>query len=152
MAGTLKAAATGLLAGVAGTAAMTATQRIEQSLTGRQDSRVPAQVGAKLTERTPQSSSQSKQMGTTVHWAHGISMGALRGILGRTSLSPGAASSLHFVLVWSGDALLYTALGITPPPWKWAMKDLVTDFGHKLVLSTITSAVYVAGRRGEPVA
>lgn len=134
----------GLVAGVAGTAAQTLSQRIEQSVSHREDSMVPAEVGAVLFEPQLTSPEEVKRLGLGVHWGHGISMGVLRGALALTPVGPVAASVLHFVLLWSGDVLLYKGLGVAPWPWKWGGKAIGTDLFHKFVLSAVTSAVFVA--------
>jgi hypothetical protein len=144
MSGTKRAIGWGLAAGVAGTAAMTLSQRLEQSFTHREGSTVPAQVGAKVMGSAPATEEGALQMGWAVHWSHGVTMGLVRGLLGLTPMSAGAASAVHFGALWGGDALLYRALGIDEMPWKWEKEGLVTDLGHKLVLSAVTSAVFVS--------
>jgi len=71
-------------------------------------------------------------------------MGAVRGLLGLTALGTVAASVLHYLVVWGGNVMLYVALGIAPMPWKWGGTALATDLFHKLVLSAVTSVVFVA--------
>lgn len=134
----------GLVAGAVGTVAQTLSQRLEQSITRRGDSMVPAEVGAMVFGPPLTNVGEVRQLGLAVHWGHGISMGLLRGALGLTPLGPLTASALHFVLVWSGDVVLYKGLGVAPWPWKWGAKAVSTDLGHKFVLSAVTSAVFVA--------
>lgn len=144
MGGITEALGWGIVAGVAGTAAMTLSQTVEQKLTKRPGSLVPAQVGAKLIEPEIETGAQAKKLNWAVHWGHGVTMGAVRGLLGATALSAAGASIIHFPLVWGGDVMLYAALGIAPAPWNWGGKELTTDLFHKFVLSAVTSAVFVA--------
>ncbi len=134
----------GIVAGVAGTAAMTLSETIEQKITKRPGSLVPAQVGAKIVEPPIKTGAQAEKLNWVVHWGHGITMGAVRGLLGATALGSLAASILHFPIVWGGDVILYAALGIAPAPWKWRGQDLGVDLFHKFVLSAVTSVVFIA--------
>ncbi len=145
MQGTLKAVAWGLVAGVAGTAAQTLSEKMEMSFTKRPASLVPAQVGAKLVAPPLRTGTDAVRLNWTVHWMHGIMMGAVRGLLAVTPLGPAAASLLHFPLVWGSDVMLYAGLHIAPAPWKWSGEELATDLFHKGVLSAVTSLVFIRG-------
>ena len=141
----LGALSRGMVAGAVGTAAMTVSQRLEMAVTGRAGSDVPGQVGAHLVPgKDPGSPTDVAQLNGTVHWTHGIAMGAVRGALDVAALSGPRASLAHFALVWGGDAALYRALGIAEPPWRWSAADLVTDMTHKGVYAAVTGATYDA--------
>ena len=142
--GLLEAVLKGLAAGVVGTAAMTISEKIEQSKTGREDSMVTAEVGAILTKPSLETGAQVAKLGKIVHWTHGVTWGMVRGLLALTPLNSFAASALHYVSLWSSDALLYRALGIQPLPNRWGAQTLITDLFHKLVLSVVTSLVFLA--------
>lgn len=135
----------GMAAGAAGTLAMTVSERLEMALSKREPSTVPGQVGAHLLPRQdPNSTAAVARLNAPVHWAHGISMGALRGALDLAGLRGPAASAAHFALVWGGDAALYRALGIAEVPWRWGADELVPDLVHKGVYAAVTGAVYDA--------
>ncbi len=142
-----RAAARGMLAGAVGAAAMTLTQRLEMSLSGRAPSTVPGQVGAHLLPGSdPARPGDVARLNTPVHWGHGIAMGALHGVLDELGLHGPAASATHFALVWGGDAALYRALGIADAPWRWSRDELASDVLHKGVYAAVTGAVYDALR------
>ncbi len=137
----------GMVAGAVGTVAMTLSERVEMSLSGRAPSTVPGQVGAHLLPGAdPTSSSDVARLGGPVHWGHGVAMGALRGVLDVAGLEGPAASAAHFALVWGGDAALYRALGIADVPWRWGADELGADLLHKGVYAAVTGAVYDALR------
>ncbi len=139
MSGGARALALGAAAGLAGTAAMTATQAIEMRLTRREPSLVPGQALAGLLRRDAQGE-ELERLSTTMHWGHGIAMGALRGLMGHPG---GRLVGLgHFAALWGGDDALYVALGLAPPPWRWERSALLTDLGHKGVYAAVTSAAY----------
>ncbi|MDQ4142227.1 MAG: hypothetical protein M3198_00525 [Actinomycetota bacterium] len=134
----------GLAAGVAGTAAMTASEKIEQSITGREDSMVTAEVGAMVAKPPIETGAQAQKLGQVVHWMHGVTWGAVRGLLALTPLNAFTASALHYASLWTSDALLYRVLKIEPLPHQWEKQALVIDLFHKLVLSAVTSLVFLA--------
>ena len=134
----------GLIAGTAGTVALTLAEHAEMKLSGREPSTVPGQVGAKLLGRDPDADAALIQrLSPVVHWTHGIALGAARGLLDAAGLSSRAATLAFYPLVWGGDALLYRALGIAPAPWRWSRGELLTDLFGKGVLAFATSGVYV---------
>ena len=118
----------GMVAGAVGTVAMTLSERVEMSLTGRAPSTVPGQVGAHLLPGAdPANPSDVARLGGPVHWGHGVAMGALRGVLDVAGLQGPAASAAHVALVWGGDAALYRSLGIADVPWRWSRNELGAD-------------------------
>ena len=129
---------TGLVAGAAGTALMTAAQYAEMRVTGRPTSTTPGQFAAMLLRRNPRNRREAARLTPAVHTAYGLTMGGLRGLLG-----PGASRSLaHFALLWSGDALLYKATGIADWPWRWSRRDWVADLVGKGTYAVGTSLVH----------
>lgn len=139
----------GLVAGVVGTVALTIAEKAEMSLTGREPSMVPGQVGARLSGHDPQTDvALVRRLNPIVHWGHGIGMGAVRASLDAVGMSRRSASAAFFPILWGGDAALYAALGVAPPPWRWSLQDLATDLFGKGVLAFATSGAYVALGRG----
>jgi len=141
--GILEAVLVGLLAGFIGTIVMTVSETVEMRLTGRPPSTVPGQVGAKTLGRDPNRVAHLERLSTGVHWLHGTSMGALRGLLALTGLGAVAATVVHYALVWGGDAATYRALGIAPAPWRWGAGELVTDLFHKGIYAVATGVAFV---------
>lgn len=135
----------GMVSGLLGTAAMTVSELLEMSLSGREGSKVPGQVGAHLLPgRDPSSPDDVQRLNTPVHWAHGITMGALRGALDTVGLRGPAATAAHFALLWGGDAALYRVLGVADVPWRWEPEELASDVGHKAVYAIVTGLTYDA--------
>jgi len=134
-----RALSLGALSGLAGTAAMTATQALEMRISGREPSLVPGHVAAGLLRREAKDE-ELESLSQGMHWAHGIAMGGLRGLMGHPGRS--AVGIGHFGALWTGDCALYVALGVAPPPWRWERGALLTDLVHKGVYAAVTSAVY----------
>lgn len=140
----VEAVGLGLAAGAIGTIALTAAEKAEMRLTGRQASMVPGQVAMKLIGRDPDRNPEGvKRLSPIMHWTHGIALGAVRGLLDVAGLSAVAATVVFVPLVWGGDALLYRALGVSPAPWKWERRALLTDLYGKAVLALATSGAYI---------
>jgi len=138
---TARAVAIGMAAGALGTAAMTAAQTVEIRLTGRKPSMVPAEVAAKLLRR-PRKTRKDPRLNWAMHWAHGTSMGAVRGLFDLAGLRGPRASLVHFALLWPTDGLLYRALDVAAAPWHWSRSEVATDVGHKLLYSVVTGVAY----------
>jgi len=64
-----------------GTIVMTLSQMLEIRLTGREPSTVPGQVGSKLFSLSPKNEHEMASLSNTVHWAHGIALGAVFGLI-----------------------------------------------------------------------
>lgn len=143
MIGVLEAVGYGLIAGLIGTIALTISEVTEMAITRREPSTVPGQVGAKLLGKDPATDPHLERRSSVVHWLHGTSMGAVRGLLALTGLGALAASTAFYVLLWGGDALLYKVLGIAPWPWRWDPRELATDLFHEGVYAAVTSVAFL---------
>jgi len=133
----------GLVAGSIGTLALTLSERLEMSVSGRAASQVPGQVGTHLLHGAePGSEADVQRLTGPVHWAHGIAMGTLRAAIHRAGFQGPVASLIHFALVWGADAALYRALRIADVPWRWSPAELGTDVMHKGVYAAVTGLVY----------
>src|SRR5919112_2682397 len=137
-----RAALRGALAGLAGTAAMTAGEKVEQSVTHRPDSYVPARTLTALTtgRRLP-GSARPPVRNHLMHWGTGAVVGALRGIWSAAGLRGPRASAWHTVVRLAVDQTLENVTGVGAPPWTWSRRDQVVDVAHKAVYSFTTGAV-----------
>jgi hypothetical protein len=138
----LHSISTGAVAGLIGTAAMTAAQAAEMRISGRRPSMVPGHVASKLLRLEPQDDEALARISIRMHWAHGMTQGVLRALIGRLGLRGAAAAGAHFALMWSSDAVLYKVLGISPWPWKWSASELAPDVVHKGLYVVATSSAY----------
>jgi hypothetical protein len=138
----------GLAAGAVGTVALTLAEKAEMALTGREPSTVPGQVGARLSGHDPHADAGLvERLNPIVHWGHGTAMGVVRGLLDAAGISRTPATLAFFPIVWAGDAALYFALGIAPPPWQWSRQELMTDLFGKGVFAFSTSGAFIALER-----
>ena len=137
-----RAALRGALAGLAGVAVMTAGEELEQQLTGRPNSYVPARTLTALTtgRRLPESA-RPPVRNHLMHWGTGAAVGALRGVWAAAGLRGVRASLWHTGVRLAVDQTLENVTGVGSPPWTWSRQDQVVDVGHKAVYSLVTGTV-----------
>src|SRR5687767_5488428 len=73
--------AKGLLAGAVGVAAMTAAEKLEQALTGRPSSYVPAYTLERLLGLPARPDRERLGLNWAMHWGQGIALGAVRALM-----------------------------------------------------------------------
>jgi len=131
---------TGLLAGLAGTAVMTAGQTVEMRLTGREASTDPAKAVENLTGEEPRDAQGEQALSTAAHFAYGTVLGLTLGLL-RDVKEP-ARTGAFFVGAWGLGVLIETWLHPDQPPPKWNAQQLATDIGHHLVYAVTAAYAY----------
>ncbi|MGY1838710.1 MULTISPECIES: hypothetical protein [unclassified Modestobacter] len=137
-----RAAVRGALAGLAGVAVMTAGEKLEQQLTGRPNSYVPARTLTALTtgRRLP-GSARPPVRNHLMHWGTGATVGALRGVWAAAGLRGWRANAWHTSVRLAVDQTLENATGVGAPPWTWSRRDQVVDVLHKAVYAFATGAI-----------
>ncbi len=139
-----RSAARGAVAGLAGTAAMTAFQHlVEMPITGRQESYEPANLVEKLLPVHPKRPAGRRRLNYIAHFGVGVGWGAAHGVLAsRLGLRGQAAVAAVFGTLWPADVLGVAALGVHDPPWKWSLQDAGIDLADKLVLAQATGFAF----------
>jgi hypothetical protein len=135
-----RAAALGAASGLVGVAVMTAAEKLEQRLTRRPSSYVPAHTLARLAG-LPHPDADDWPRNMAMHWANGVVLGALRGIMAAANLRGPLAAAMHAPLRLTWDQTLENLTGVGAPPWTWPRDELVIDVAHKTVFSLATGAV-----------
>ena len=132
----------GAVAGVAGTVVMTAFQRlVEMPVTGRADSFAPADFAERVLPVHPRTRAGRSRLNTATHFALGGMWGAAFGVAARRGLRGQRAVHAVFAVVYTGDVLLNTALGLYRPR-TWSRQDVLVDVLDKYVLAQATGAVF----------
>ena len=137
----LGAAGRGMVAGLVGVAAMTAGEQLEQALTRRPDSYVPARTLLRLLGRRPNDRDQPFVANHAMHWATGATLGALRGMWAVVGIRGTEANLTHTVLRLAFDQTLENTTGVGAPPATWPRGERVVDVAHKAVYSFVTGLV-----------
>ncbi len=134
--------ARGAVAGLAGTAAMTAFQLgIEMPLTGRAESYAPADLVGRLSPAAPRGKRQRRLLNYGAHFGVGLGWGMGHAALARRGLRGQRAVGVAFAVLWTGDVIANTALGLDKP-WRWSLQDLAIDVIDKLVLAEVTGLAF----------
>lgn len=129
-----------VLAGVAGTAAMSAAYASERRLRHRRqpvdydDSLVPGQIVASIMHLPHVTAKEDYELGMGLRWGYGSAFGLFHGLLRRTIGEPWATAVFAGTLM-SATFSLFPLLGRTPPPWRWPADVMATCLA--------THAIYV---------
>lgn len=132
----------GLVAGLAGTAAMTVSSTLEARLTGRGASSTPADAVESAFDLEPSTEEAEQRLNSLAHWGYGTGWGAVRGLLGAAGLSGPTATAAHFAAVWGGEQVALPALDVGQPTWAYGAKATATDVLHHAVYSIATGVAY----------
>ena len=135
-----RAALRGAVAGLAGAAAMTLGEKLEQRLTGRPSSYVPARTLAHLLGMSsPDADRWGRNM--AMHYGTGAVAGALRGLMSASNLRGPLASLMFTEIRLSIDQTLENGTGVGAPPWTWPHDELAIDVLHKAVYAFATGSI-----------
>jgi hypothetical protein len=133
----------GLVAGLAGTAAMTISSSLEARIRQRAASSAPARATAKvLGIKEFEDDIAAARFNDLSHWGYGTMWGVVRGLLAATGLSPKAATAAHGAAVWGSAAVTLPALEVAPPFVFWGRKEVAIDLWHHAVYATATGIAY----------
>ena len=148
-----RAIRSGVLAGVAGVAVMTAAERLEQAVTGRPDSLVPGRAAERLLGLEPVAEGNVRWRMWAMHFGMGAGIGALRGVMAFAGLRGPWASAMFTVVRLTADQTVENWTGVGAPPWTWPAEEQAVDLLHKAVYAFTTGLVadqLVASRTGTP--
>lgn len=141
----LQLAGIGLLAGLAGTLAMSLSQSAEMRLTGRKPSDVPAKAVETLVQQPIEDDDSEKQLSTAAHFAFGTSLGL--GLAAMAKVPEPVRGAAFFAGAWATGTTLITSLGLSDPPTRWKARQLATDLGHHAVYAATAAAAFFGLRR-----
>jgi hypothetical protein len=139
----------GLVAGVAGTAAMTVSSTLEARIRRRAASSAPARATAKvLGIKAFDSDLAQARFNDLSHWGYGTGWGVVRGLLAATGMSPRAATVAHGAAVYGAAQVTLPALEVAPPSIYWGAEEVAIDAFHHAVYAAATGLAYeLIGRR-----
>jgi hypothetical protein len=133
--------ALGALAGATGVAAMTAGEKLEQALTNRPNSYVPAHTLERLLGLPARPDSERLGLNWTMHWGQGVLLGMLRALMARGGMRGPMGSFIFMNARLLNDQTLENATGVGALPWTWPVHEQVVDLLHKAVFAFATGAV-----------
>jgi hypothetical protein len=143
----------GLLAGAAGTAAMT----VHQTLRPRggdpggepswDDAPAPAQVARRLIEglfRVQVPARRILLLTNAAHWLYGTGWGLVYALAADGADEPLWAGPAFGTAVWAMSYVQLVPMGIYEPPWKYSAAVLADDLGYHLTFGTATALAHRA--------
>lgn len=133
----------GLLAGLLGTAALSAFERVERALLGRSPSYAAPEVGRALVRRLgmPCSDAFGRRVGLLLRWLYGPTLGALGAMAFPRSSRAVVRSGLCLSsAVYVFEILAMPATRATPPVRDWALRELILLFCHTSAFAFTTTA------------
>jgi len=141
-----------VLAGVAGTAALTLSYELERRLRRRRgpldydDSLVPGKIVASIMHLGRVTGREDRDLGLTLRWTYGSGFGLWHGLLRRRVGDPWA-TALFGATLMSATFSLFPLLGRTPPPWRWPADVMATCLGtHAAYVGAVAGVDGLLGR------
>jgi len=120
---------------------MTLAEKIEQSLTKRPNSYVPARTLERLLGLAHKPDRERLGLNWTMHWGQGILMGIARGLMAQQGIRGPVGSFLFMNLRLLNDQTLENATGVGALPWTWPKDEQVIDLVHKGIYAFTTGAI-----------
>jgi hypothetical protein len=135
-----------VLAGTAGTTALTLAYRAERRLRPRvqgpldyDDSLVPGQIVATIMHLPHVTAREDRELGLLLRWSYGSAFGLWHGTLRRMAGEPWASAGF-FATLMTATFTLFPLLGRTPPPWRWPPDVMATSVGtHVAYVATLAA-------------
>jgi len=133
----------GLVAGFAGTAAMTVSSTVEARLRGRKPSSAPARATTKaLGIASFEDDVAAARFNDLSHWGYGTGWGVARGLLAATGMPARAATAAHGAAIWGSAQVALPALEVAPPVVFWAPQEIAIDLFHHAVYAIAAGVAY----------
>ncbi|MFZ0382239.1 MAG: hypothetical protein WCD11_13335 [Solirubrobacteraceae bacterium] len=136
-----------VMAGTAGTAALTLSYAAERRLRPRHrgpldydDSLVPGQIVASIMHLPHVTGREDEDLGLALRWGYGSAFGLWHGFLQRRIGEPWATAIFGGTLM-SATFSLFPLLGRTPPPWRWPADVMATCLGTHAAYVTAVASV-----------
>ena len=163
----------GLIAGLSGTVAITASQMIEMQLTDRSMSSAPVKVGGKVLGTEPRKKAELEKkkqegnadastqpleeeveanagkFGQLMHFGYGTGWGVARSVLDAFGMDGLPASLVHFAALWGTAQVMLPANNVAKPITEWPPQQIAIDIFHHAVYAFAAGAVYDAMRQAE---
>ena len=120
---------------------MTVAEKIEQAVTKRPNSYVPAHTLERLLGLPEKPDGERLWLNWTMHWGQGIVLGAVRALMAEKGVRGPVGSFLFLNLRLLNDQALENATGVGAPPWTWPVDEQVIDLLHKAIYAYAAGAV-----------
>ncbi len=140
----LAAIGRGLIAGLAGTAAITISSTIEMKLRKRPASTTPGKVGGKVLGVKPRNQEGMKRFSNAIHWDYGMSWGLFLTVTDLLGMQQTPASIAHFATVWGAALAILPAADAAKPITEWSTEEIAIDILHHALYAAAAGLTYNA--------
>jgi hypothetical protein len=130
-----------LVAGAAGTVAITISTNVEMRIRGRGPSEAPIDALERIAGRRLPA---RKALGGAAHLASGLALGLPRVLIERGGVREPVATLLFLPIAWSPDLAAVPALGAAEPPWRWGWTETGVSLIHHVAYATAAGAALAA--------
>ena len=134
----------GLIAGLAGTVAITLSMKIERMLTEAPASFAPADAASKALSIEASDREQWPKFSNEVHWTYGTLWGVARGLLSLIPLKGAPATATHFAAIYSTAITIEPDFEVAPPLNEWTNKEIAVFVLHHAVYTVVVGLVFDA--------
>ena len=131
----------GMVAGLAGTTAMTVSEKLEQALTGRPSSFIPGHAVERMLALPTKPDKERRWMNWAAHWGLGTLGATWRGVMAEGGMRGPLASGIFLVFRIATDETMENVTGVGKPPWSWKKGLATIDVLHKAVYAFATGLV-----------
>lgn len=141
-----------VLAGVAGTAALSLSYEVERRLRSEiegppaqgpldyDDSIVPGRIVCSILNLQHVTRKEEGELALGLRWTYGSAFGLWHGLLRRRLAEPAAAGAFAATLI-TATLTMFPLLGRTPPPWRWPRGFLATCLATHSIYAVTVAAV-----------
>jgi len=134
----------GLIAGLAGTAAITLSSTVEMKLRNRKPSVTPGKVGGKVLGVKPRDKEGMKRFSNIIHWQYGMSWGLFLSVCELLGFEGTPASFAHFATVWGAALAILPAAEAAKPITQWRPEEISIDALHHAIYAAAAGLAYNA--------
>jgi hypothetical protein len=129
----------GLVAGDAGTVAVTASRLLAQLLLGDEMPTAAAEAAEKLVGVEPADQGSEQRLGTITHFLYGSVWGIARAVMELVGLRAWRATAAHLGAVEASAETILPALDLGPPPSRVPPKDIAMNTVHHGIYAITTA-------------
>lgn len=131
----------GLIAGLAGTAAVTLSKKLDSKCEERKPDKTVLDVAAHVLDIEPSSKEKEAKVVEEVHWAYGACLGVVRGALSFLGLRGWKATVVHFATLWYVEKMLFPDLKLAFPDVDTA-KPITEEKPENIAHESMHEAIY----------
>lgn len=139
----------GLIAGLAGTAAITLSTMIERMITKKPTNFAPGDAASKALSIEASDREEWGKFSNEVHWTYGTIWGVGRGLLSLVDLKGWPATAIHFAAIYYTAITIEPDFEVVPPINEWSKKEIAVFALHHAVYVAVAGMVFDAINENE---